>query len=278
MTNTMIDRGQVWSVPQLDNLRFMKAHFVKHAFKPHVHDYFVLGIIEDGLQSFTHNRDLHYTAPGKIIMINPGEVHTGEAAIQHGFSYRALYPSAAWLTSIADMSSTQNQPVPYFGNTLIMDSQAYRQIRRIHHFSETPSSLMALETMLLYFFVSFMKRHARGNFSLPTYHTAQQAICTARDYIHAYYARPLTLSDLAAQVHMSPFHLARLFARQMGITPHKYLESVRIKRAEELICEGIPLSDVAYTVGFSSQSHLTRTFKHFLGITPNILRKHRKIL
>ncbi|MEL6527868.1 MAG: helix-turn-helix domain-containing protein [Chloroflexota bacterium] len=53
---------------------------------------------------------------------------------------------------------------------------------------------------------------------------------------------------------------------------------MRIKRAEALICAGMPLADVALAVGFSSQSHLNRSFKHFLGITPNTLRKHRKIL
>ncbi|MEL6407713.1 MAG: AraC family transcriptional regulator [Chloroflexota bacterium] len=278
MADTLIDRGQVWSIPHMDDLRFMKAHFIKHAFKPHAHDYFVLGIIEQGLQSYTHNRDQHYTSPGEIIIINPGEVHTGESAVAHGFSYRALYPSAQWMASLTSIFATRTNTLPYFGNTLIVDNAMYRQIRTIHRLSEMPSSAMAVETMLLYFFVSFVKRYAKGDFVLPMYQTAQQAIRIVCDYINTYYARPITLDDLSAHVHISPFHLARLFTQEMGITPHKYLESVRIKRAEALICAGMPLADVALAVGFSSQSHLNRSFKHFLGITPNTLRKHRKIL
>jgi hypothetical protein len=72
----------------------MRARYVQHAFKPHAHDYFVLGLIEAGRQSFTHERDHHITTAGALIIINPGE-----AAIRDGFAYRALYPSADLLLS-----------------------------------------------------------------------------------------------------------------------------------------------------------------------------------
>ena len=50
--------------------------------------------------------------------------------------------------------------------------------------------------------------------------------------------------------------------------PHAYLTQVRANRARELLVRGEPLSAVAYTCGFSDQSHLTRIFKKIFGITP----------
>ncbi len=50
--------------------------------------------------------------------------------------------------------------------------------------------------------------------------------------------------------------------------PHAYLENVRIRQAERLIRSGLSLADVAVHVGFSSQSHMTRSFKKIIGVTP----------
>ena len=65
-------------------LRFIHARYVTHKFARHVHDYFVLGIIEDGLQTFSYRGAKHGTATGAIILLNPDEPHTGEAAKQSG--------------------------------------------------------------------------------------------------------------------------------------------------------------------------------------------------
>ena len=67
---------------------------------------------------------------------------------------------------------------------------------------------------------------------------------------------------------LSPFHLARLFAGAYGLPPHKYLEGLRVDRARALLAAGRPLAEVALAAGFASQSHLNRSFKRILGITP----------
>jgi hypothetical protein len=55
----------------------------------------VLSLIERGRQSFTHKGTKYPTPPGGLILINPGVVHTGEAADTQGFELRALYPSTS---------------------------------------------------------------------------------------------------------------------------------------------------------------------------------------
>jgi AraC family transcriptional regulator len=90
----------------------------------------------------------------------------------------------------------------------------------------------------------------------------------AQDYLHAQLQGRITLDDLARVAGLSPYHLARLFRAEFGLPPHKYLEGLRVRRAGDLIKAGLPLAEVAAAVGFSSQSHLNRSFKHILGITP----------
>lgn len=66
------EHAQLWSVPHLDGLTLLRADFVTYGFKRHMHDYFVIGMIEAGLQKFSYQRDVFVTPPTGLIIINPG--------------------------------------------------------------------------------------------------------------------------------------------------------------------------------------------------------------
>lgn len=273
-----IDQGISWTLLGFHNLRFMRAWFVQHAFKPHAHDYFVLGIIERGVQSFTHERQRHITTPNHLIVINPGEMHTGESVVADGFQYRAFYPTQALMRSVARAFAPDADALPRFGGSVRHDPQLFRMFQRLHQQSETVDVSMALEEDLNRFLVTLVRRHAIGQPLLPNLGLQQSAIERTRAYLEAHYDQPLTLDHLAQQVSLSPYHLARLFQRQVGIPPHKYLESVRVRHAERLLTSGTPIADTAYATGFSSQSHLNRTFKKLIGTTPGVFVQQRKIV
>jgi AraC family transcriptional regulator len=102
-----------------------------------------------------------------------------------------------------------------------------------------------------------------------------RAVADAVRYIHSNYSRELSLNDLAETVHLSPFHLARLFKQALGVSPHQYLINVRVNSARSLLSAGSgerSLAEVASAVGFADQSHLTRHFKRVLGLTPKQFR------
>jgi AraC family transcriptional regulator len=102
-----------------------------------------------------------------------------------------------------------------------------------------------------------------------------RAVSDALELIHANYARDLSLTDIAAAAHLSPFHLARLFKQCLGVSPHQYLIQVRVNSARWLLSAGSgerSLAEVATAVGFADQSHLTRHFKRVTGMTPRRFR------
>ncbi|MEO0561818.1 MAG: AraC family transcriptional regulator [Chloroflexota bacterium] len=265
----MNDRAETW---QINGLRLMRARYVRHAFKPHAHDYYVIGLIEAGVQSFDHGSTKHITTPGKLIIINPGEVHTGEAAIPTGFAYRALYPSVG-LMETATREFDPDAAAKRLPSGTLEVPQLYSQLLALHRTSEHEPDSLALETAFRAFFHTLMMRVGYRPFTTENTHP-HPAVSLARDYIEANYAQPITLTDLATHAAITPYHLARTFKRQLGVPPHKYLENVRIHHAERLLRQGIPISDVAYATGFSSQPHLTRTFREMMGITPGQYRKN----
>lgn len=89
------------------------------------------------------------------------------------------------------------------------------------------------------------------------------------DYIQDHLADDLTLGELARSVSMSVSHFRAQFKQSLGITPHQFLIQCRIERAKQLLTAGnLPINDVALSVGFADQSHLTRHMRRLLGITP----------
>lgn len=95
------------------------------------------------------------------------------------------------------------------------------------------------------------------------------------DYIHAHLAEDIALAQLAALLHLSPYHFARRFKLTTGLSPYQYLLTQRINRAIHLLQTNPDRSllAVAVAVGFYDQSHLIRHFKRIHGITPRELRK-----
>jgi AraC-like DNA-binding protein len=83
-----------------------------------------------------------------------------------------------------------------------------------------------------------------------------------------------TLDELGLLTGTNKFVLLRRFKRELGITPHAYLVAFRIARARQLLARGTEPSEVAAVVGFADQSHLTRTFKATMGLTPAAYARH----
>jgi AraC family transcriptional regulator len=84
----------------------------------------------------------------------------------------------------------------------------------------------------------------------------------------------LSLIRMAAEVGVSPLHLPRTFKIAAGQSPHRYVLWRRIERAKDLLVKtDTPIMEVALSVGFSSQSHLSSWFSRIVGISPADYRR-----
>ena len=77
-----------------------------------------------------------------------------------------------------------------------------------------------------------------------------------------------TLDEIAAHLHLSPFHFQRLFCRWAGVTPKRFLQTLTLERAKQLLSESKPLLEVSDSLGLSSGSRLYDHFVHLEAITP----------
>ncbi|MDU9023461.1 GlxA family transcriptional regulator [Pseudomonas corrugata] len=97
----------------------------------------------------------------------------------------------------------------------------------------------------------------------------ESAITRVQHYVMEHLEEPFTVERMAAQASMSPRHFARMFAREVTMTPMEFLQGARIDRARQLLeSTDLPLKTVAFRSGFGSVRHMRSLFSEKLGLTP----------
>ncbi len=94
------------------------------------------------------------------------------------------------------------------------------------------------------------------------------------DFIREQYASPLTLTDVAKQVYLSPTYLSKFIQQHLGMTFKQYLNLIRMNAAvKDLMTTDFTVATIALQNGFSSESSFTRLFREFYGMPPGEYRR-----
>ncbi|SDT63204.1 AraC family transcriptional regulator [Pseudomonas prosekii] len=252
----------------------LRAHFQGHAYDPHWHDSYLVGVTEQGVQQFNCRRARHQSTPGKVFLLEPGDIHDGDAPTEDGFTYRMLYLDPQWLerelAALFDNAPLNSQLS--FANTLTADprlAQATSQVFQTLHGGELKIVRQTALDGLLERLTSHL--HWRTRYSqdprLPL--VAQKA----REYLHANAHLDIGLDQLAMVTGVDRFRLTRAFKAAYGLAPHAYLVQLRLSKARRLLASGAQPAAVAMELGFADQSHMGRWFVRAYGLTPAMYRK-----
>lgn len=100
-----------------------------------------------------------------------------------------------------------------------------------------------------------------------------------RDRMDREFARPLDVAALARGANMSAGHLSRRFREAYGESPYSYLMTRRIERAMTLLRAGdLSVTEVCFTVGFSSLGTFSTRFTELVGVPPSVYRREADTL
>ena len=103
---------------------------------------------------------------------------------------------------------------------------------------------------------------------------AENPIWKALKYINEHLTDHISLEETARKCGMSVSCFQRSFKREVGMTFNKYVNSLRISKARQLLHENNKtMSEVAFACGYTNQYHFTRTFKRFSNMPPRSFRK-----
>jgi AraC-like DNA-binding protein len=261
-----------WREPRYGDLECLTARFFRHAYTPHVHDTFAIGVVVEGAEAFRYRGARHVAPAGSLVAVNPGELHDGCAAVD-GFAYRMLYPSVEMLQSLAEELSEHPAGLPAFGEAVTADPETAALLCRAHALMEAQSDKLAVDQALTAALGQMVRRYARITLRHRPLGREAGPIQRARRQIDDLYMQDLTLESLAEEARLSRYHFLRAFRREVGVTPHAYLTSRRIAAAKQLLAGEAALSEVALACGFYDQSHFSRSFKGTTGVTPGQYRR-----
>jgi AraC-like DNA-binding protein len=265
-----------WHDAALSNLELLHATYITHTFAPHTHEGYVIGVIEQGAEQFAYRRSQHVAPVGSIVFINPGEMHTGSSAAEHGWTYRTLYPSIELLQRAVSDLTGRTRDIPFFAEPVVHDPEMSMEISLTHRALEEQASALERESRLLWTLSRLILRYADDHPRPRTFAKEHMGIQRVRSYLDENYAENISLEQLAAIAHLSPFHLLRSFRDQLGLPPHTYQIQIRIMHAKQMLRLGLPCIDTAMAVGFADQSHFTKHFKRIVGVPPGLYGGVRK--
>lgn len=115
---------------------------------------------------------------------------------------------------------------------------------------------------------------ARKSLSRPRGGLSVQNARRVQEFLEVNFSRKLSVPEIAAVSGLSPRHFIEAFTKTFGEPPHKHVLGLRLDFATRLLIEGnLPISEIAYLSGFSSQSHLTDMMMKHRNLTPMQVRR-----
>lgn len=247
----------------------IRAHFEGHAYDPHWHDSYLIGFTEQGVQQFSCRGAVHQSTPGQIFLLEPGEIHDGDAPAAGGFTYSMLYLRPAWLER--QLRTLDDTPLvhgePGFALTLTERPALLAAIASAFHALEQHDLRIVRETALDTLLLN-LSQHLRWRQVRQDDPQLPRVAIRAREYLHAHFDEDIGLEALAAITGASRFRLSRAFKAAYGLAPHAYLIQLRLAKGRHLLAQGHAPAEVASMLGFADQSHLGRWFRRAYGLTP----------
>ncbi|MBL8974034.1 MAG: AraC family transcriptional regulator [Myxococcales bacterium] len=259
---------------------------------PHFHDEYLICAQLAGHEECQVAGKLHTFSAGDLVLINPQQVHTGNARGSSDLAYITLYVDRGVVDGLAaeladDLGSDRSvRRSPEFTQVRAPDRRELaaelRGLLALVHRPQAPDGApdsgraldleVALHRVVAGAFAEFS--NLRAPLLRSTNRVSHRKIARVLEYIRA--LDPLqnptavTLDELAGVAELSKFHFLRQFAQVVGITPGAYLRTLRLCHAARKLRQGRgSILEIALSVGFADHPSFSRAFARHMGMTPS---------
>jgi len=206
----------------------------------------------------------------------PGEVHANWPLTESGISYKLMRINEVLMEGSAEAVTGRSQSIHFpslLASNSELDAALVALFLRCFETFEQNTSALERESLLLELLGAVLRHCTDDPPPKQKLGREHRAVRLVKSYLRDFYSMNVTLDDLAKLVGLNKTYLLEVFRRDVGISPHTYLTCVRVNHAKHLLCRGLPISQVAYDTGFVDQSHLNRTFKKYVLVTPGQYRR-----
>lgn len=265
-------RKEIRTVVYDEELRMEAYRFegIVQPFPSHFHEHYVIGVVESGERALSCRGREYAIGEGSILLFHPGDSHACVQSDGGMLDYRGINIAKETMLDLAE-EITGKRELPGFSENVIEDEEAACHLRSLHEMVMTGTGDFGKEEALL-FLLSYLIQNYGQPFEsrIPE---CRQEIEKACEYMERHFAGRVYLDQICRYAGLSKSTLLRAFTKEKGVTPYRYLETIRINEAKKLLAEGVQPAETAVRTGFSDQSHFTNYFNRFIGLAPGAYRE-----
>ncbi|MCM1049653.1 MAG: AraC family transcriptional regulator [Clostridiales bacterium] len=239
-------------------------------FPNHFHEHYVIGFVESGERRLSCRNKDYTIGQGSVVLFNPGDNHACVQTDEGTLDYRGFNISKEIMLNLAE-EVTGKRELPGFSKNVISDDEVICHLRSLHEMVMNNNSDFGKEENLLFLLSGLIQNYGQPFEScIPE---CREEIERACKFIEQHFTERIYLEQICRQVNLSKSTLLRAFTKSKGISPYRYLETIRINEAKKLLSKGVSPLDTAIRTGFSDQSHFTNYFTSFIGLAPGVYRE-----
>lgn len=255
-----------------DELRMEAYRFegIVQPFPGHFHEHYVIGFVEKGERSLSCKNKEYVIEEGNIVLFNPGDSHACVQSDGGTFDYRGFNISKGVMLDLTE-EITGKRELPEFSENVVYDEEATCHLRSLHEMIMKGTGEFQKEEALLFLLSHLIRNYGKSSHRCIS--ECRQEIEKACEYMSEHFAERIYLDQICRYAGLSKSTLLRAFTKEKGITPYRYLETLRINEAKKRLSEGVPPVEAAIRTGFADQSHFTNYFNQFIGLAPGAYRE-----
>ena len=234
-------------------------------FPNHFHDYYVMGFMESGTRCLSCKNKEYTIGQGNILLFNPNDNHGCVQCDGGTLDYRGLNIPKETMLSLAE-EITGKRTLLGFSENVIKNDELNFYLRSLHQMIMDGSKEFEKEEMLLLLISLLIRQY--GQLFENCIPECSEEIEKACVFMKEHFAEHIALDNLCKCSGFSKSTLLRGFTKSKGVTPYRYLQTIRIGKAKELLEKGVSPASAAIQTGFSDQSHFSNFFHMFIGLSP----------
>ena len=198
-----------------------------------------------------------------LALINPYQIHSASKKDENSEGLYALYVDKEWVQKL-QYELFCSEEYLLFPKVLIEKISAYTDFMKLcKNLLEDDFSIKKEEEI-----VEFISTLMLENYDEKLLFTTSILFCDIKLYIDENIGLNLSLEEISNQFLITPFHLIRIFKKELQLTPYQYILNQKVNLAKELLLENLSISEVAISAGFNDQSHLYKYFKKIYSYSP----------
>lgn len=242
---------------------------IMQPFPNHFHDYYVIGFVESGKRHLLCKNEEYTLEPNTMILFHPGDNHACVQCDNGTLDYRALNISQNVMLDLMEEITGKREFIG-FSQNVVTDEESSCYFRLLHQMIMEESTEFEKEENLLLLISSLVQKFGQPfEMCIPECQKEIEEVCS---FMEQNYEKHISLEEICQKAGLSKSTLLRTFTKLKGITPYRYLETIRINEAKKLLEKGITPLEAALQTGFSDQSHFTHYFNQFIGLAPGVYR------